>query len=71
MRYLLMSLSDLDDEILERLPTDIRGAIKNGTLKILPKDFSLTLYIKSGQPIKLKKFNVIIIFKFYKTTLIN
>ena len=38
MRYLLMSLSDLDDEILERLPTDIRGAIKNGTLKILPKD---------------------------------
>ncbi|GIS39414.1 MAG: hypothetical protein Ct9H90mP11_07340 [Acidimicrobiales bacterium] len=38
MRYLLMSLADLDDEILERLPTDIRGAIKNGTLKVLPKD---------------------------------
>ena len=38
MRYLLMSLADLDDEILERLPTDIRDAIKNGTLKVLPKD---------------------------------
>ena len=38
MRYLLMSLADLDDEILERLPTDIRVAIKNGTLKVLPKD---------------------------------
>jgi len=33
-----MSLADLDDEILERLPTDIRDAIKNGTLKVLPKD---------------------------------
>tara|TARA_B100002019_G_scaffold68266_1_gene58800 strand:- start:279 stop:593 length:315 start_codon:yes stop_codon:yes gene_type:complete len=33
-----MSLADLDDEILERLPTDIRDAIKNGTLKALPKD---------------------------------
>ncbi len=38
MRYLLMSLTDLDEEILERLPTDIRAAIKNGTLKVLPKD---------------------------------
>ena len=38
MRYLLMSLADLDDEILERLPTDIRDAIQNGTLKVLPKD---------------------------------
>ena len=33
-----MSLADLDDEILERLPTDIRDTIKNGTLKVLPKD---------------------------------
>ena len=33
-----MSLTDLDDQILERLPTDIQTAIKNGTLKVLPKD---------------------------------
>tara|TARA_Y100000768_G_scaffold206844_1_gene155885 strand:+ start:271 stop:600 length:330 start_codon:yes stop_codon:yes gene_type:complete len=38
MHYLLKSLTDLDEEILERLPTDIRGAIQNGTLKVLPKD---------------------------------
>ncbi len=38
MRFLFTSLTDLDEEILERLPTDIQGAIKNGTLTVLPKD---------------------------------
>tara|TARA_Y100001936_G_scaffold41748_1_gene40342 strand:+ start:2008 stop:2367 length:360 start_codon:yes stop_codon:yes gene_type:complete len=38
MRYLLMSLADLDEEILKRLPTDIREGIRDGTVKVLPKD---------------------------------
>ena len=38
MLYLLKNLSDLSDDILERLPSDIRSDIKNGTLELLPKD---------------------------------
>ena len=38
MLYFLKNLSDLSEDILERLPSDIRGVIKNGTLQLLPKD---------------------------------
>ena len=38
MLYFLKNLSDLSEDILERLPSDIRGDIKNGTLQLLPKD---------------------------------
>ena len=38
MLYFLKNLSDLSEDILERLPSDIRDDIKNGTLQLLPKD---------------------------------
>lgn len=37
MVHVLQNLSDLDDEILERLPTDVIEAINDGSLTRLPK----------------------------------
>ena len=38
MYYFPKELGDLSEEIFERLPADIQTSIKNGTLKLLPKD---------------------------------
>ena len=38
MYYFPKELGDLSEEIFERLPVDIQTSIKNGTLKLLPKD---------------------------------